>query len=63
MFPPMKAGPDEQLFCDKFSVPVFICSCIFENLPKFYITNEKLARQFLCGKEKRRMQKFVRVHD
>ena len=50
----VKPSPYEYIFCGKFLATIFICSCT-ENLPEFYVTYafaDKLACQFLCGKEK-----------
>ena len=54
MFKPSPRGTN-TFSVPSFSVTTFICSYTGENLPELYMTiafAEKLARQFLCGKEK-----------
>ena len=33
----LRPSPHEHIFCDKFSVTIFMCSCTWENLPEFFI--------------------------
>ena len=63
----VKPGLDGKIFCDKFCMTIFTCSCTWENLSVFYLTLMHLLKNwrasFYVTKKNHHMRKFVRVHD